>query len=107
MLAIRRAAGLLLKSGSPKNHPNESNGKTPISVAVAHSAFDCVRLLVEEHGADPGVADFAGESALSLAADHHDAESLRIMVENYTSPRRGDSSELSRALERAIVTRNK
>ena len=107
ILAIGRAAGLLLKYGSPKNHPNEVNGMTPISVSVAHSAFDCVRLLAEDHGADPAVADFEGESALRLAASHHDAESLRILVENYTSSRKGDSSELTRALERAIATRNK
>lgn len=105
---IRRAAGLLLKSGSPENQPNEITGMTPISVAVAHSAFDCVRLLVEEHGADSGVEDFSGESALRLAAVQNDAESLRILVENYkSSSRRVSSSELTRALERAIMTRNK
>ena len=105
--AVHRAARLLLKSGSPKNQPNGVEGMTPISVAVAHSAFDCVRLLVEEHDADPCVADFAGESALRLAAVHHDAESLRILLDNFEPSRGGGSFELTRAMERAIVTRNK
>ena len=105
--AIRRAARLLLKYGSPKNQPNEVEGMTPISVAVANSAFDCVRVLVEEHDADPCVADFAGESALRLAAVHHDAESLRILLENFDPSLGGGSFELTRAMERAIVTRNK
>ena len=105
--AIHRAARLLLESGSPKNQPNGVEGMTPISVAVAHSAFDCVRLLVDEHDADPCATDFAGESALRLAAVQHDAESLRILIENFEPSRGGDSFELTRAMERAIVTRNK
>ena len=100
-------AQALVTHGADVTKARPPEGMTPTYVACMHGHLNIVKFLCEEHGADPGVADFAGESALSLAADHHDAESLRIMVENYTSPRRGDSSELSRALERAIVTRNK
>ena len=105
--AIRRAARRLLESGVPASQPNVINGMTPISFAVAHSAFDCARLLVEEYGADPGVEDFNGESALLLAAVQQDAESLRVLLENYVCPRGGDFSERTRALERAIIARNK
>ena len=57
-------------------------GLRPLHYAVFENDLECVRLLIEEHGADVNVIDEAGYSPLHLAAKYGFLDIMHILVDH-------------------------